>query len=93
MGYRYRNVDKTKRECVYKINGSTQNNHVHVLLVEDNKVNQLIVKKIISDYGFGCDSANNGEEAVAMVKENSYSLVLMDIMMPRMDGCEASRFI
>ncbi len=82
-----------KSKLNYKINGSSHNDNIHVLLVEDNKVNQLIVKKIISDYGFGCDSANDGEEAVAMVKENRYSLVLMDIMMPRMDGFEATKFI
>ncbi len=66
---------------------------IKVLLVEDNKVNQLIVEKIISDYGFSCDSANDGKEAVTMVKKNNYSIVLMDIMMPRMDGFEATRHI
>ncbi len=74
-----------------KINGSSPD--ISILLVEDNKVNQLITEKIISNYGFDCDSANDGEEAVEMVKKNKYSLVLMDIMMPRMDGFEATKFI
>ncbi len=87
-----------KSKLKYQKNGAAKASgkdisDVNILLVEDNKVNQLIVKKIISDYGFGCDSANDGEEAVAMVKENKYSLILMDIMMPRMDGFEATRFI
>ncbi|WP_082422502.1 response regulator [Aquimarina longa] len=66
---------------------------IHILLVEDNKVNQLITEKIISNYGFCCDSANDGEEAVDMVKKNKYSMILMDIMMPKMDGFEATKHI
>ncbi len=68
-------------------------NEANVLLVEDNKVNQLITKKIISNYGFYCDSAYDGTEAVKMVRENKYSMVLMDIMMPKMDGFEATTII
>ncbi|WP_082994984.1 response regulator [Aquimarina megaterium] len=66
---------------------------INVLLVEDNKVNQLITEKIISNYGFYCDSANDGKEAVDMVKKNKYSMILMDIMMPKMDGFEATKYI
>ncbi|PKV49336.1 signal transduction histidine kinase [Aquimarina sp. MAR_2010_214] len=66
---------------------------INVLLVEDNKVNQLITEKIISNYGFHCDSANDGKEAVDMVKKNKYSMILMDIMMPKMDGFEATKYI
>lgn len=73
------------------LNGLAQK--INVLLVEDNKVNQLITEKIISNYGFYCDSANDGEEAVDMVKKNEYSMVLMDIMMPKMDGFEATKYI
>lgn len=66
---------------------------INVLLVEDNKVNQLITEKIISNYGFYCDSANDGKEAIDMVKKNKYSMILMDIMMPKMDGFEATKYI
>ncbi|WP_108868099.1 hybrid sensor histidine kinase/response regulator [Aquimarina aquimarini] len=67
--------------------------NINVLLVEDNKVNQLITKKIISDYGFTCDSAYDGKEAIDMVRSNKYSMILMDIMMPNMDGFEATKHI
>ncbi|MFC5047376.1 response regulator [Aquimarina hainanensis] len=66
---------------------------INVLLVEDNKVNQLITEKIITNYGFRCDSANDGEEAVALAAKNEYALILMDVMMPKMDGFEATKHI
>jgi signal transduction histidine kinase/CheY-like chemotaxis protein len=66
---------------------------IKILLVEDNKTNQLITKKIISKKGYSCDVANNGLEACKMVEEKDYDLILMDIMMPIMDGFEASEYI
>ncbi|MDY8136821.1 response regulator [Aquimarina sp. 2201CG5-10] len=66
---------------------------VRVLLVEDNKVNQLMTQKILQDYGFVCETSNDGREAVAMVENNKYCIILMDIMMPVMDGFEATRRI
>ena len=77
-------VNKSKDELSKNLN---------ILLVEDNKVNQLITKKIISDYGINCESANDGEEAVDMARKNKYSMILMDIMMPKMDGFEATKDI
>lgn len=64
-----------------------------ILLVEDNKVNQLMTKKILSNFGYMCEVANNGKEAVDMVNRKDYSLVLMDIMMPVMNGFEATQII
>jgi CheY-like chemotaxis protein len=66
---------------------------IRILLVEDNKINQLITEKTITKKGYRCDVANNGFEACNMVGENDYSLILMDIMMPVMDGFEASDYI
>ena len=66
---------------------------IKILLVEDNKTNQLITKKIITKKGYTCDVANNGLEACKIVEENDYDLILMDIMMPIMDGFEASDYI
>ncbi|WP_164914135.1 hybrid sensor histidine kinase/response regulator [Aquimarina sediminis] len=77
----------------FKNGFNTFEKKIDILLVEDNKVNQLITKKIISNYGFRCDCANDGEEAVDMVKKKKYSMVLMDIMMPKMDGFEATKWI
>jgi len=66
---------------------------IKILLVEDNKINQLITKKIIIKKGYTCDVANNGLEACKIAEKNDYDLILMDIMMPIMDGFEASDFI
>lgn len=68
-------------------------NDIKILLVEDNKINQAITQKILKTKGFKCDVANDGLEALNKVIENDYSLILMDIMMPVMDGFEASEKI
>jgi signal transduction histidine kinase len=64
-----------------------------VLLVEDNKINQLVGAKILNSMGIECEIASNGLMAIEKLKENSYDVVLMDIMMPKMDGIEATRII
>ncbi len=64
-----------------------------VLLAEDNEVNQLVASRILKNAGLAVEIANNGLEAVAMVKNNRYDLVLMDIQMPEMDGIAATREI
>lgn len=66
---------------------------VRILLVEDNKTNQLITKTIIVKKGYNCEVANDGLEACKMVDAKDYDLILMDIMMPIMDGFEASEYI
>lgn len=66
---------------------------ITILLVEDNKTNQLITQKIITKRGYKCEIANDGLEACKKVDEKDYDLVLMDIMMPIMDGFEASDYI
>ncbi|KAJ5973137.1 uncharacterized protein N7479_003055 [Penicillium vulpinum] len=70
--------------------------HKHVLLVEDNKVNQLIMLKLLSSLGFKrVDAAWDGAEAVRMVKQKplAYNVILMDINMPVMDGLTATEHI
>lgn len=67
-----------------------------VLLVEDNEMNREIACTILSDAGMVTEYAANGQECFQMVsisKPDYYDLVLMDIQMPVMDGCEAARMI
>jgi CheY-like chemotaxis protein len=64
-----------------------------ILLVEDDIINQKITKKIIQSFGLKCDIASNGLEAISMAKNKKYNLILMDIMMPEMNGSETSLII
>jgi len=65
-----------------------------ILLVEDNKVNQLLAKKLLNKYQITqVQIANNGQEALDLLNNQSFDGVLMDCMMPIMDGYEATRQI
>ncbi|MBF0443973.1 MAG: response regulator, partial [Magnetococcales bacterium] len=62
----------------------------HVLLVEDNKINQQVATELLEANGLLVTVANNGIEAVKLVEENNFEIVLMDIQMPEMDGFTAT---
>ncbi len=64
-----------------------------ILLVEDNEINQLIAVELLVKVGYRIDIANNGQEALDMLSQNDYDLVLMDIQMPIMDGLTATKKI
>jgi signal transduction histidine kinase/ActR/RegA family two-component response regulator len=66
---------------------------IKILIVEDNKINQMITKKILNKMGLYCDVVDNGEAAVEQVKEVDYNVVLMDIHMPGISGLEATKII
>ncbi|WP_370100882.1 ATP-binding protein [Xanthomarina gelatinilytica] len=67
--------------------------NINILVVEDNKINQMITKKILNKMKLNCDVIDNGEDAVNMVKDKNYHVVLMDIHMPGISGLEATRLI
>ena len=64
-----------------------------VLLVEDNKINQLITRKMVENKGMFCTTIDNGEEAIEIVKQQHFDLVLMDVHLPGINGTEATKII
>lgn len=84
---------KIKKEDYSKIISKLDISNIKILIVEDNKINQMITKKILSKMNLKCDIVDNGEAAVEKVKENSYNVVLMDIHMPGISGLEATKII
>ncbi len=64
-----------------------------ILIVEDNPINQNIAVNILSHLGFNSDVADNGQQAVDTLKENTYDIIFMDMQMPVMDGVEATKHI
>ena len=61
--------------------------------MEDNPINQKVAARALSCLGFQTDVTSDGQEAVEAVKQRRYALILMDCMMPTMDGYEATRAI
>ena len=64
-----------------------------LLVVEDNSMNQNLVRHLLSGWGIAFDMAGSGAEAIRALETNTYDLVLMDIQMPEMDGYAATRHI
>ena len=89
VAQRTRQHDKqaSYKEAAEKVKGA------HLLLVEDNAVNQELALEILQEAGLRVDVANNGAEAVEKVAQKAYDGVLMDCQMPVMDGFEATRKI
>ena len=70
-----------------------ERNKFKILLAEDNLINQKVAMRIISEFGFSIQSANNGIEAINKLKEDHFDLILMDVQMPEMDGFTATKEI
>ncbi len=66
---------------------------LHILLAEDNLVNQKVAQRMLEKSGHSVVLANNGKEAVSLYNDETFDLILMDIQMPEMDGFEATTAI
>ena len=90
----YTSIEEVKEKKVTYFDGDTSAldlTNVNILVVEDNKINQMITKKILNKMNLQCDIVDNGEEAVEMIKANKYDIILMDIHMPGISGMEATK--
>ena len=81
------NSDRLEQEVRDKLGGS------HLLVVEDNTLNQQVAAELLATVGIGCDLAADGRQGVEQFQQRPYDGVLMDIQMPEMDGYEATRII
>lgn len=61
-----------------------------ILLVEDNKINQMITQKMLEKVAIDCKIIDNGEDAIEDIKVNNYDLILMDVHLPGINGTEAT---
>ena len=85
-------IDETIADAP-RLPSPTHDSEARILLAEDNEINQEVVLEILGNFGYSCDIATTGDEAVKAVTDGEYDLVFMDCMMPGMDGYEASRCI
>ncbi|EDN65844.1 Response regulator receiver protein [Beggiatoa sp. PS] len=65
----------------------------NILLVEDNETNQAVEQMMLEEMDYQVDIANDGQQAINMIAKNHYDLVLMDVQMPVIDGCQATKHI
>lgn len=88
--------DKTDKEvesetALVEIDKQVKN--IEILVVEDIKLNKLLIKTLLDDFGFDHDIVSNGKEAIDKLPYKHYDLILMDLQMPVMNGFEATEYI
>jgi CheY-like chemotaxis protein len=94
LSYEKGAIESTKKIAIKELPIKIENlNGKRILLVEDNKINQMITQKMLEKKGISCVIIDNGEDAIEDVKTNSYDLILMDVHLPGINGTEATREI
>ncbi len=71
----------------------TDGKEKNILIVDDNRINQIVTQRILEQKSFNCDLSDNGLDSIEKIKNKNYNLVLMDINMPGISGLEATRQI
>jgi CheY-like chemotaxis protein len=67
--------------------------NIHILLSEDNPINRKLAVTLLQKAGYRVDTAENGLQAVELAQRKAYSIILMDVQMPEMDGFEATSIL
>ena len=82
------------KKPVIDANTSSLEQPMHILIVEDNRLNQMVMRKLLGSFqSISFSVVENGEEAIKTLKNEVYDLILMDLQMPVMDGYETTEFI
>jgi len=92
IGAARRREERSRAEST-EPHGERKQSRGHVLIAEDNEINQEIAVEILTNAGFSCDCVFTGRQALEAVKKGGYDVVLMDWHMPEMDGFECAREI
>lgn len=85
-----------KEDAISTLKGKNEQQNLrglHILVAEDNRINVLLLEKLLAKWQVTWVIAGNGEEAVDIVKQQNFHLVLMDIHMPKLDGYDAAKAI
>jgi signal transduction histidine kinase/CheY-like chemotaxis protein len=85
--------NKAEKLITRHVVAESQKDVFHILVAEDNTINQMLIIELLKKLGYRADIVQNGAEAVKALQNSSYDLVLMDCRMPEMDGYTATRRI
>ncbi len=91
----YENINKKRPEELKRLPEPEpdSDNEIRILIVEDNVINQRVAKRMVENMGFKTEIANNGQEALDMLAERYYDLILLDVQMPVLDGLRTAQKI
>jgi PAS domain S-box-containing protein len=91
LSFQKTNAENKKESGEVKLEKEIKN--IKILVVEDVKLNQLLMKIILDDFKFEYDIADNGKIAIEKLQIETYDIILMDLHMPEMNGFEATKYI
>jgi signal transduction histidine kinase/CheY-like chemotaxis protein len=80
-------------DAVLETVGQNLKKDLRILVVEDNKLNQIVITKMLTSLGYTCEIAEEGYESFEKVRNKKFDIILMDLFLPEMDGFEAARKI
>jgi len=89
----FRKTNLKSEEVVEILKLDSDIKDLRVLVAEDIALNQLLIKIILSDFGFEPEIVDNGKIAIEKLQTNTYDIILMDLQMPKMNGFEATDHI
>ncbi|MHA7059096.1 tetratricopeptide repeat-containing hybrid sensor histidine kinase/response regulator [Aquimarina sp. M1] len=86
-------LEEGEEQTTNERNNGATNVYRRILVAEDNKINQIVTKNLLSLIGYDCVIVENGFNAIQMVKKEDFDLILMDLNMPYLNGSEATKRI